>query len=210
MIELCRLAGHRSRDERGMSVVEYTVAIALVAAAAIVGIDGAKGAVDDKYDDESALYYDGFDAPVVQGGGAAPATPPTSAAAGPGPTSTSVPATTTTVPGSAGAHVSSIVVVTSANPGNSWNAAFTITIVNDGGSPVANAVVTGAWTASNTYGSPAGGPSCTTAADGTCTVTRTGLHKNTNTLTWSVVAVGGVDSQGTHSPASAQANNPLA
>jgi PKD repeat protein len=66
----------------------------------------------------------------------------------------------------------------SASARNSWSATATIT-VRDAGGGVGGVTVTGSWTA----GSGTGG--CTTAANGTCSVTVT-LNKKATTTTWTV------------------------
>jgi hypothetical protein len=65
---------------------------------------------------------------------------------------------------------------------NQWQGRVTATVLDAADAPVSGAVVSGTWT---TTGSQV---SCTTAADGTCTVTE-GARKGTDSLTFTVSAV---------------------
>jgi hypothetical protein len=68
--------------------------------------------------------------------------------------------------------------------GAKWNATVTILVHNTNEQPVANASVTGGWTNGAT-----GTASCTTNANGICSLTKTGLGKSTASITFTVTNV---------------------
>ncbi len=63
----------------------------------------------------------------------------------------------------------------------SWSATVTIRVVDANG-PLSGVLVTGSWS------SGSGGTSCTTAGDGTCTVTSSSLSKKVSSVTFSVAS----------------------
>lgn len=65
--------------------------------------------------------------------------------------------------------------------GSRWNATVTVQVVDDAGSPVANATVAGSWSGAQT-----GTASCVTAADGRCSVAANDLQKRTTSITFTV------------------------
>jgi len=81
--------------------------------------------------------------------------------------------------GSDSMHVSDLDGTGQANR-NQWRATVTITVVDGDGSPVADATVDGRWTTTGT------GASCTTGGTGTCAVTSPWVHKQTESLTFTV------------------------
>ena len=117
-----------------------------------------------------------------------PSPTPTSipATATPIPTATSIPPsptpTATVVPGSM--YVYSL-VGSSLNNGKTWQPVVTVTIRSDQGS-VGGALVSGAW--SNGASAPG---SCTTATNGTCTITGPDVRKNISSVTFTVGSVTG-------------------
>lgn len=74
-------------------------------------------------------------------------------------------------------HISDITINGIWSGGNApWTADVIITVVDSNGAPVAGATVTGNW---ETYtGGTTGRNSCDTGADGKCTITVSGIHKN--------------------------------
>ena len=66
--------------------------------------------------------------------------------------------------------------------GSTWTAIVTATVHDGSHRPVANATVTGAWSAGGTG-------SCTTNGSGTCTVSKSGIPKKTPSVTLTVVSV---------------------
>jgi serine protease AprX len=67
---------------------------------------------------------------------------------------------------------------------NNWQAAVSVLVVDQDGIPLADATVSGAW--SGGYSGPA---VCTTAGDGTCTITTDNIRKTALTATFTVVDV---------------------
>lgn len=99
------------------------------------------------------------------------------------PTSTPTPAPTATPGGTA--HVGDLDGTSLWNGKNTWTATVTITIHDADHNPVANASVSGAWS-----GGASGTASCTTGADGQCSVTSTKINqKKSATVTFTVEGV---------------------
>jgi PKD repeat protein len=65
---------------------------------------------------------------------------------------------------------------------SSWTATVTITVHNSSHGPLANAAVSGAWNGGSTG-------SCTTNASGQCAVSRSGISKNTGSVSFTVTNV---------------------
>src|SRR6266508_2254264 len=78
-------------------------------------------------------------------------------------------------------HVGDLDRASTLQPG-SWTAIVTITVHDSSHSPVANATASGSWSNGGTV-------SCTTAASGACTVSKSGLLKIPATVTFTVVNV---------------------
>jgi PKD repeat protein len=105
--------------------------------------------------------------------------------------------TVTDMDGGTGATTQSITVVESSGPGEmdvdglsgasssngrkKWKADVTIQVLDDQGNPVVDAQVTGDWSDGAT-----GSSSCLTTADGTCTVTKSGINNNVSSVTFAV------------------------
>jgi hypothetical protein len=79
----------------------------------------------------------------------------------------------------------------STKQGNTWTASVTVTVHNSSHNGVPDATVSGSW------GSIGGTGSCTTIANGTCTVSESGISKNTASVTFTV---GNVTSASNHDP----------
>jgi hypothetical protein len=93
-----------------------------------------------------------------------------------GPTPTATP---TSVPGST-VHVADL-DGSSTPSGNRWNANVTITVHNGSEGPVANATVSGSWSAGTT-----GTGSCVTNASGQCTITKNNIGGGVASVTFTV------------------------
>ena len=95
-------------------------------------------------------------------------------------------ATTLAAPPPAGVvmHVASLASSRQVNGKSGWRATVRIGIADANGQPVANAAVSGAWSAGYT-----GSASCTTATDGTCSVTTPKLNISVSSVTFSVTSV---------------------
>jgi hypothetical protein len=79
-------------------------------------------------------------------------------------------------------HVGSLTGAGVKAGGPNWQAVVTIKVVDGSGAPVTGAVVSGAWTAGTT-----GSAACTTAGNGTCTVTSPKANsKNVGSITYTV------------------------
>lgn len=74
----------------------------------------------------------------------------------------------------------------SANRGGKWNATVTITIHDAAESPVANAIVSGAWS-----NGANGSGSCNTDGNGQCGLVRSNINRNTSSVTFTVTDVTG-------------------
>ncbi len=70
---------------------------------------------------------------------------------------------------------------TSAPSGSKWNALVTIQVLDDLGNPVANAQVSGSWS-----NGASGSDSCVTNASGICSITKTNINGNRNSVTFTV------------------------
>jgi hypothetical protein len=91
--------------------------------------------------------------------------------------------TNTPEPGDPTMHVGDL-DGSSTNQGRTWTAYVTITVVDDSGSPVANAAVEGNW--SNRGTDPV---SCTTNGSGQCTLNQSDIRKNVSSIAFEVTDV---------------------
>jgi hypothetical protein len=85
-------------------------------------------------------------------------------------------------PGGPTMHVGDLDRASSVEPRNRWSASVTVWVhagVDAGEGPLSGITVNGSW-------SSGGGGSCTTGADGTCTIDRTNLKGNVASTTFSV------------------------
>jgi hypothetical protein len=97
------------------------------------------------------------------------------------PTPTATPSPSPT-PGPGGVmHVGDLDGSGTPGTGGKWNAAVTITVHDSGDAPVSGATVSGSWSAGAT-----GSASCVTNASGQCSVSKTGLRSNVNSVTFTV------------------------
>ena len=123
-------------------------------------------------------------ADCTTGGGGPTATPgPTNT---PAPTATNTPVpTATATPQVVVMHVGDLDgsgVYT--NNGRRWQATVTIKVVDAGNAPISGATVSGNWS-----NGASGGASCTTNASGLCSVVKTNLRTNTNSVRYNVTNV---------------------
>ncbi len=108
--------------------------------------------------------------------GPGPSPTPTNTA-GPSPTPTQTP-TPTNTPSATVMHVGDLDGTSvSTNNGRRWQATVTIKVVNQSNAPVSNVAVNGNWS-----NGTSGTAKCTTNASGTCTVTKSGLRNNVNSV----------------------------
>jgi hypothetical protein len=70
--------------------------------------------------------------------------------------------------------------------GNKWRADVTITVRDNFGAPVADAVVSGTWSSG-----ASGSGNCSTNGSGLCTVSKGGLKSNVSSVTFSVTGISG-------------------
>ena len=146
---------------RGASTVEYALVLALV----VMTLPPAIGWLQDS---SSAEFQSRATSAGAPDAGAAPPTV----------SSTTVPPTTlaaTTTTTSPAIDATASLTATANGQGNSWSATATATVVDQNGQPVADVLVTGAW-------DPAlsGETSCTTAANGQCSMTQAGMEARDN------------------------------
>lgn len=138
--------------QRGATLPEYALVVALFAVVTM----GAIGQIDSN----AGTYYDSTSSQI----GTPPTTIPPPPAVPPTPSEPPPPLTVT---------VSSMVGTAASCSGNCWTASILITVRDSTMTPFAGATVTGSW---NPAGLSTNG--CTTAANGTCTVTITGMKAN--------------------------------
>jgi hypothetical protein len=72
----------------------------------------------------------------------------------------------------------------SAGRGGKWNATIDITVHDDGENPVAGATVAGSWSAGAN-----GSGSCVTNGSGQCSIIRTGVGRNSSSVTFTVDSI---------------------
>ena len=83
--------------------------------------------------------------------------------------------------GAADMFIGALSDTTSPGSGNKWNAHVTILVLDEFGNPVANAQVTGSWS-----DGASGTSSCPTDSNGFCTVTKSNINGNRNSVTFTV------------------------
>ena len=102
----------------------------------------------------------------------------------PTPTATTPPTPTPTATPNPTNHVGDLDGSTSPANGGKWNATITITVEDADHNPVANATVSGSWSAGAN-----GSDSCVTNASGQCTITKNNINKNSSSATFTVTDV---------------------
>jgi hypothetical protein len=157
----------RNRD-RGASLPEYALAIALVAVASIGAIQYLQDRGEQRLSSSDARIGTPADGASYSGGGS-----------GPGPTTP-----TTTAPADEPMTVGSVTADPPAsNDGSKWIANATITVLDDQGDPLQGVLVSGAWTIGT--GQP-DSAQCTTGVTGVCSVQRSGINDNRPTAQFTV------------------------
>jgi hypothetical protein len=81
-------------------------------------------------------------------------------------------------------HVGDLDASTSTGRGGKWNASVTITVHDSSEAPVANATVSGSWSAGAT-----GSGSCVTNTSGQCDITRNNIRRNSPAATFTVTSL---------------------
>jgi hypothetical protein len=110
---------------------------------------------------------------------------PTNTPGGGRQTPTPMTITPTSTPGSGGQiHVADLDASSQPNGDNRWNAIVEITVVDQNGAPVTNAIVSGAWS-----GGATGTGSCLTDGSGKCTILRLLIRNSTPSVTLTVTGV---------------------
>ena len=84
------------------------------------------------------------------------------------------------------AHIGGLNDASISKPRNRWDAVVEILIVDAGGSPVSNALVSGDWS-----NGANGSDSCTTLSSGICSITKSNLKGNVSSVTFTVTSVSG-------------------
>lgn len=165
-----RTAGRRWAADRGATLPEYALGVALVAVVCLVGISF----LQDASEDELVSRSDRVGSPDLEqgltdgGSGGGSASGGTDGTPPPGPTA---PATLT-----AGAPSQ-----TAARTGNDWDATVTVAMLGDG-SPVEGLSVQGTWTlyVEGVAQSPETVTPCVTGPSGQCVFTRDDMEWRTN------------------------------
>jgi hypothetical protein len=114
--------------------------------------------------------------PTNPGGTPTPTKTPRVTPGGPTPTLTATP-------GGGSVHVGDL-DGSSVSNGTKWNATVVVLVHNQSHAPVSNAVVSGSWS-----NGASGNGTCTTGADGKCSITRAGIRNTFNSVTFSVSGV---------------------
>lgn len=164
------------QDDAGATVIEYSLAVALVLVVSLGGIE----ALNDRGSDR--LAASGDRAGQALDGAYYPGVVTTTTAAG---------ATTTTVASTPGAQPSAVTASPAAsNSGSKWiaNATIKVTTTASPFGPVAGMVVSGVWSFPT---GPTDSASCTTTAAGTCTVQETDIQDNRETATFTITSITG-------------------
>ena len=102
----------------------------------------------------------------------------------PTPTVTTPPTPTPTATPNPTDHVGDLDGSATPAGGGKWNATITITVEDANHNPVANATVSGQWSAGTS-----GSGSCVTNVSGQCTVTKNNISKNSSSVTFTVTDV---------------------
>ena len=202
------MAWLRRRGERGATAVEYALLMSLVVFGGLGAIESLEDSAADEYDEQATGIEDlpgteGFN--DGSGGTNTTVGQSTTTVVDSSPTTTQPPATTTTQPSGSStttapqnttttsstivpkSTISSAADVSTAANGGKWNASVKVTIIHGVSEvPINNAVVRVRMTA--TQGSVFTN-TCTTASDGTCTVTWTNRRNKHNPVQVSVTSV---------------------
>ena len=149
------------RRHRGAAVVEYALILGLAVLVSVPAINWMQDSSEREFQSRSASAG----APDLDDVGTTTST------------TTTVPSTTTPAPTTTPLSVDTTasLAATTNRQGNTWSATVTATLVDQNGAPVAGAIVTGAW-------DPvlSGETSCTTGANGQCTMTQAGMEARDN------------------------------
>jgi Flp pilus assembly pilin Flp len=151
----------RCRRDRGAAVVEYALILGLAVLVGVPAINWMQDSSEREFQSRSASAGAPDLDDVV----------PTSSSTTTVPSTTTPPSTTTALSVDATASLAA----TTNRQGNTWSATVTATVVDQNGVPVSGATVTGAW-------DPvlSGETSCTTGANGQCTMTQAGMEARDN------------------------------
>ncbi|MGQ0830346.1 MAG: Flp family type IVb pilin [Microthrixaceae bacterium] len=164
----------KERDaERGATVVEYAMAVALVLVVSIGAISRLQTSSKSELASDGTRVGSAGDNAYYPGAST---------------TSTTTATTTTTTTPSVAVHPSSLTATPAAsNNGSKWIANATVTVVNSAGVPVPGALVQGTWSSPT----PSVTSSCTTTASGTCTLQRTDINDSKPTAQFDITAITG-------------------
>jgi protocatechuate 3,4-dioxygenase beta subunit len=113
------------------------------------------------------------------------------------PTATPTPSPTPTA--APASHVGDLDGSATPASGGKWNATITIRVEDAAHNPVANATVSGTWSAG-----ASGSGSCVTNASGLCAITKNNINKNSASVTFTVTGV----SHGSYTYASGSNHDP--
>jgi Flp pilus assembly pilin Flp len=171
----------RPRDDQGATLVEYALAVALIAAVSI-------GVVSQLQDDSEAKLNSDAGRIGAQVDDAYYAGVATTTTAGSG--------TTTTTSGAVAVHPTAI-TTSASNDGNKWIGQVTVTVKNASNVGVAGVLVQGDWTDPN----PTVSTSCTTTAPGgSCSMQRTDIGDSKATATFTITSMTGTGVNWTPAP----------
>jgi Flp pilus assembly pilin Flp len=164
----------RRRGDRGATLVEYAMIMALVVVVSIGAIQMVQESGEERLD-STDVRVNADDGAYYAGGGS----PPTTSGA------------TTTTPGSPiDVHLASVPSMTLTNDGPRWQVTLTFTLLDSSGNGVIGATMNGTWTDVGQGSQPVG--TCTTSTSaGQCTVQYTRIKDDANTVVYDVSSITG-------------------
>lgn len=168
-----------TRDDRGATMVEYALAVALVVVGTIGGISKIVDSGDDVLGSSGNRVGSADDTSYYAGATTTSSTTPSSTTS------------TTALPGTAVQPSSITATPPPSNAGNKWiaNATVAVTMSSSPFSGVAGLLVEGEWTLVG--GGSVDAASCTTTASGTCTVQRTDIVDAKPVAVFTITAISG-------------------
>jgi Flp pilus assembly pilin Flp len=165
----------RRRGDRGATLVEYAMIMALVVVVSIGAIQMVQESGEERLD-STDVRVNADDGAYYAGGGS----PPTSSGA-----------TTTAPPGPVEVHLDTNPTITVADAtGNRWQVTITFTLLDSSGDGVIGATMNGSWTDGGNGSTPVG--SCTTSTGaGQCTVQYTKIRDAVQDVSFTLSTITG-------------------
>ena len=163
------------RGDRGATLVEYAMIIALVVVVCMAAISRLQASGEQRLAASDDRITPAADRQYYAGGGVPPSPPPTPA---PPP------------PGAIAVHLASSPAVVVENEGNNWRVTVTFTLLDSSANGVIGASMHGTWTDGGNGSTPSGTCSTSTSA-GQCTLQFTEIKDNVPTVTFTLTSITG-------------------